>query len=95
MAECFLVKQFALLTFHGRVANHACRTADKSNRLVTGTLEVFKHHDTDKMPYMQAVGSRVYAQICCCHLFFELFLGAGHHLVNHAAPGEFIYKIHR
>ena len=61
---------------------------------MSGTLEVFKNHHPHEVTYMQTVGGRVDTQICDGHFFFQLLIGAGHHLMNHAAPSKFVDKIH-
>ena len=44
---------------------------------------------------MQRVGRRVDAHIRGSHLLVELFLRAGHHVVNHASPFQFFNEIHK
>ncbi len=94
MAEGFFIKEFALLAFHRRVANHACCSSNKCNRFVPGSLEMLEHHHSDKVSDMKAVCGRVNAEICRGHLFFKLFFCSWHHLVDHATPCEFVYEVH-
>ena len=58
------------------------------------TLEVFQDHHANEVADMQTVGCRVNTQIRRRHFFLQLFISAGHHLVDHAAPCQFFYKIH-
>ncbi len=94
VTQGFLVDEFALLSFHGRIAYHARGASDECQRLVAGALQVLEHHDSHEVAYVQAVGGGVDAEIRCGHAFFEFFVGSGHELVYHAAPCEFFYKVH-
>ena len=57
-------------------------------------LEVFEHHYPYEVAYVKAVGSRVDAEVCRCHSFFELFGGSRHNGMDHAAPCKFFNKVH-
>ncbi len=94
MAQSFFVEEFALLRFHGRVANHAGSAADKGNGLVSGTLKVFEHHHAHKVTDMKRVGGGVDAEVCGSHSGGKLLFGTGHHGMYHTAPGEFFDKVH-
>ncbi len=52
MTKGLLAEKLTLLTLHCRVTDHTGGTAYKSYRLVAGTLEMLKHHDTDKVSYV-------------------------------------------
>ena len=60
---------------------------------MSATLEMTQHHHTAKVSDVQRIGRRVDAEICCHLLFLQQFVGAWHHLVNHATPCEFFNKI--
>ena len=94
VAQRFFVEQVALGALARGVANHACGTSHQGEGLVAGALEVAEHHHTAQVAYVQAVGRGVYAEISGSHALVEHFLGSGHHLVEHAAPPEFVYKVH-
>lgn len=57
-------------------------------------LEVPEHHDAAEVSDVQGVGRGVDAEVCCGDFFCELFFGAGHDVLYHAAPFEFLYKVH-
>ena len=86
VAEGFFVEKLALLALHGGVADHACGAAYKRDGLVTCALEVFEHHDAHKVADVERVSRRVNAEVGCGHFFLKLLVGAGHHLMDHAAP---------
>ena len=94
VAQSFHIEEFTLLAFHRWVADHAGSTTHEGDWFMTGTLEMLQHHHTHKVADMEGVGSRVDTEIGCRHPLFKLFICARHHLVNHAAPGKFFYKIH-
>ena len=58
-------------------------------------LQVLQHHHAHEVTDMQRVGRRVDAHIRGSHLLVELFLRAGHHVVNHASPFQFFNEIHK
>ena len=60
---------------------------------VAAHLEMFENHHSHQMSDMQRVGRGVDAQIGRRHLFFELFLCAGHDRVDHAAPFQFLDEV--
>jgi hypothetical protein len=60
---------------------------------MSATLEVAEHHHAAEMPDVERVGRWVNPQICSYLLLLEQFVRAWHHLVNHATPSEFLYKI--
>ena len=93
VAEGLLVEQVALLRLARGVADHARGTADERQRTVAAHLEMLEDHHTYQMADMQRVGRGVDAQISRRHLFFELFLCAGHDRVDRAAPFEFFDEI--
>ena len=95
MTQSLLVEQVALLALAAGVSYHACGAAHQCQWLVSAALEVAEHHHSAQMADMETVGSGGDAQISRCKFFFELFFGARHHVVNHAAPFKFFYKIHR
>ena len=93
VAERRLVEQVALLRLAAGVADHARRAAYERQRTVAAHLEMLEDHHAHQMSDMQRVGRGVDAQIGRRHLFFELFLCAGHDRVDHAAPFEFFDEI--
>ena len=94
MAQCSHVEELALLALHRGVANHAGGASHQRDGLVAGALQVFEHHHPHEVADMQRVSCGVDAEICGGHPLVELFVGAGHHLVDHAAPGKFFYEVH-
>ena len=54
---------------------------------------MLEDHYAHQVADMQRVGRGVDAQVGRRHLFFELFLRAGHDRVDHAAPFEFFDEI--
>ncbi len=86
-------EEFAFLGLEGGVADHARGAADDSEGLVTRHLEVFEEHDGDEVTDMQGVGRGVDADVGRCHFFIELLFGAGHDVVDHAAPFEFLNEV--
>ena len=57
-------------------------------------LQVTKHHYTTEVSDMQTVCSGVNTHVCRDCFLLEKFFCSGHHLVNHAPPFKFLYKIH-
>ena len=94
MAEGLHVQELPFLALHGGVADHAGGAAHECDGLVAGALQVLEHHHAHEVAYVEAVGCGVDAQVGRGHAFLEFFVGAGHVLVNHAAPGEFFYEVH-
>ncbi len=43
---------------------------------------------------MQRVRRGVDAHVGGSHSLVQLFFGTGHHVVDHAAPAQFFYKVH-
>ena len=86
-------EEFALLGLERGVANHAGSTADNGERLVACHLEMLEEHDGDEVSDMQRVGGGVDAHIGRSHFFVELFFGAGHNVVNHAAPVKLLNEV--
>jgi len=43
---------------------------------------------------MQTICGGVNTDICCNNLLFKKFFSSRHHLMNHASPFKFLYKIH-
>ncbi len=84
-------EEFALGGLEGGVTYHAGGAAHDGQGLVARHLEVFEKHDGDKVADMQRVGGGVDTHVGRSHFFVELFFGAGHDVVNHAAPFEFFY----
>ena len=70
-------------------------TTDQGQRLMAAALEVAQHHNAAKVTDMQAIGSWVYAHVCCGYFLGKLFFSARHNLVEHTSPFKFFYKIHR
>ena len=95
VAKRFFVEEVAFLAFHRGVADHAGCASDEGDGAMARALEVLEHHHAYEVADMEGVGRRVDAEVGRGHFFFELFFCAGHHLVNHATPGEFFDKIHR
>ena len=95
VAQCRLVDENAFLRFHRRVAYHARGTTHKCNGTVARPLQMLQHHHAHQVAYVQRVGRGVDAQVGRGHFLVELFFGARHHVVNHAAPFQFFNKIHR
>ena len=94
VAQRGLVQQVALLALAAGVANHAGGAAQQGDGLVAAALQMAQHHDATEVADMETVGSGVDAHVGR-HLFFlKEFFGARHHLVDHAAPCEFLYEIH-
>ena len=94
MAECFLVEEVSLGAFSGGVSDHTRGAADEGEGFVTGLLEVAEHHHAAEVSDVQGVGGRVNADVGSCHPFGKHFVCSGHHLMQHAAPFQFFYKIH-
>ena len=67
----------------------------ESHRLVAAALKVAEYHHTAQVADMQRVGSRVKTDVGCDLFFYCQFFGARHHVVEHAAPSQFFYEIHR
>ena len=88
------VEEVAFLRFAGGVADHAGGAAEQHDGAVAALLQVLEHHHTHEVPDMEGVGGRVNADVGRSHFFLELFLSAGHHVVNHPAPFQFFSKIH-
>ncbi len=84
-------EQFALGGLEGGVANHAGGAAHDGQGLVARHLEVLQEHDGDEVTDMQRVGRGVDTHVGRGDLFVKLFLGAGHHVVDHATPFQFFY----
>ena len=63
MIERVGVKQIALLTLAGGVADHACGSADEQERLVAAALEVAQHHDAAEVTDVQRVGRRIGSEV--------------------------------
>ena len=95
MTQGGLVQQIPLLRLAAGVANHARGAAHQRYGTVAAPLEVFENHNTHQVSYMERIGRRVDTQIGSGHLFVQLLFGSGHHVVNHASPLKFFYKIHR
>ena len=95
VSEHLFGQQVALGAFARRVANHACGAADEGERLVAGTLEVAQNHDGAEVSDVERVGRRVKAHVSRDLLAGKQFFRARHELVYHAAPSEFVNKIHR
>ena len=93
VAQRLLVEQVALLRLARGVANHARGAAHEGQRTVAAQLEVLENHHAHQVADVQRVGRGVDAQVGRRHLFFELFLCAGHDGVNHAAPFEFFDEV--
>ncbi|OAV73814.1 hypothetical protein Barb7_02798 [Bacteroidales bacterium Barb7] len=85
-AEGRLVQQVALGGLHRRVANHAGSSSDEGNGTVSGTLEMLEHHYAHQVTDMQRIGCRVKAHIRRRHFLQQLFLRAGHNVMDHASP---------
>ena len=94
VAECFLVEEVSLGAFSGGVSDHTRGAADEGEGFVTGLLEVAEHHHAAEVSDVQGVGGRVNADVGSCHPFGKHFVCSGHHLMQHAAPFQFFYKIH-
>ena len=88
-----LINQYTLLRLARRIANHTRGSTNQSVRLVSATLEVTKHHHTHQVADVQRVGGGVNTKVSRGHLLLELLFSAGHHILDHAAPSEFFYKI--
>jgi hypothetical protein len=86
-------EKLTFLSLERRVANHTRGTPYKGERFVPSYLEVLEQHDADKVADVEGIGCGVDANISGGYLFGELFLGAWHDVVNHAAPFEFLDKI--
>ena len=86
-------EELALLRLEGGVANHAGGAAHDGQGLVARHLQVLEKHDADEVTYVERVGGGVDADVGGGDFFAELFLGAGHDVVNHAAPFEFFYEV--
>ena len=95
VAQGLFVEQVTLERFTRRVTDHTGRTTDQKDRFVAATLKMFQNHDADQVADMQRIGSGVNTHIGGRHLFGELLFGSGHHIMQHAPPLEFFYKIHR
>ncbi len=86
-------EEFAFLGFEGGIANHAGGATHDGQRLVACQLEVLEKHDGDEVTDVEGVGCGVDTDIGGGDLFIELFFGAGHDVVDHAAPFEFFNEI--
>ena len=93
VAQGLLVEQVALGALARRVANHACGTANKGEGLVAATLKMAEHHHAAKVSDVERVGGGVDSEVCRHLLLLEQFVSAGHHLVYHSTPCEFLYEI--
>ena len=51
--ECLLVKKITLLRLHRRVTDHAGRSTNKGDRLVSAVLEMLQDHDAHHMSDME------------------------------------------
>ena len=60
---------------------------------MSAALEVAQHHDATEMAYVERVGCRVDAELCCHMLFLQQLFCSWHHLVYHTAPGKFFNKV--
>jgi len=88
-------EQIALCRLAGRVTNHTCSTTNQCHRLMSATLEMTQYHYTAKVSNVQRVRRRVKTYVCG-HLFLsQKFFRTRHHIVEHATPFQFFYKIHR
>ena len=94
VAEGLNIEELAFLAFHRGVADHAGGAADEGDGLMAAALEVLEYHHANEVADMEGVGGGVDAQVSRGHPFLELVFRAGHHLVNHVAPGKFFYEIH-
>ena len=94
MTQCGFVEKVALGRFAGGVADHTGGAAHEGDGFMTATLEMTQHHHSAEMADMEAVGGGVDTEVSGSHLFLKLLVGAGHHGVDHATPGEFVYEIH-
>ena len=95
VTESFLIEQIAFSAFARGVSNHASSTTHESEGLVACLLKMAEHHHATEVTNVERVGCGVDAHIGRHHFFFKKFVGAWHHLVEHATPFEFFYKIHR
>ena len=93
--QSLLIEQIALLTLTGGVANHTRSTANKRERLMTTILQVAQHHDATQVTNMEGISRRVNTYISRYLFFCKKFFCARHHLMEHTAPFEFVYEIHR
>jgi hypothetical protein len=93
VVDLFGSEEFAFLGLERGVADHAGGTAHQCERFVSSDLEVFEEHDADKMANVERVGGGVDADIGGGDFFGKLFFGAGHDVVNHATPLEFLDKV--
>lgn len=94
VTQGFLVEKVALGALARGIANHTRSPPHESEGLVACLLKVAKHHDTAQVTDVQRIGRGVDAHIGRDLLLVKEFFGTGHHLVEHAAPFEFVYKIH-
>ena len=95
VAQGLFGQEVAFGTFPRGVADHARCAADEGQRLVAGALEMAENHDGAQVADMERVGCRVEAHIGRNLLFGQQLFRARHELVHHAAPSEFVNKIHR
>ncbi len=93
MLNLFDSEEFALGSFERGVANHARGTTHKGDGLMACHLEVLEEHNADQVANVEGVGCWVDTDVCRGHLFIELFFCAGHDVVDHASPLEFLYKV--
>ena len=94
VAQHVLRQQIALGTLSRGIANHSRRAAHEGQRLVSRALKVAEHHHAAEVADVQGVCRRVNAYVSRHRFPFKKFFRAGHHLVEHAAPPQFFYKIH-
>lgn len=60
---------------------------------MTASLEVYEGHDLHQVADVQGIGGRVKTDISGSYFLLQLSLSAGHHIVNHSPPGEFVDKV--
>jgi hypothetical protein len=88
-------EEFSFDTFAARIADHPGRPADKGDRTVSELLEPAQVHQGNEMSDVEAVGSRIEADVNGSRLFQKPTgkrLGTGH-LMNQSPPCKFLNNI--
>ncbi|EJX09041.1 hypothetical protein EVA_02847 [gut metagenome] len=61
---------------------------------MAATLKMTQNHHTAQMTNVQRIGCRIKTDVSRNLLFGKQFFSTRHHIVEHATPSQFFYKIH-
>ena len=95
VSEGGFVEEVAFGRFHRGVTDHAGGAANKGDGPMSSALEVTEHHHADQVSDMQRIGCGINADVGRGHALLQTFFRSGHHVVDHAPPSQFFYKVHR